>query len=79
VLLSGEAGIGKSRITAALQERMQDEPHTRLRLFCSPHHRDSPLHPFIARLERAAGFAREETPQVKLEKKVRIPVGPVDG
>ena len=67
-LLSGEAGIGKSRITAALHERVRDEPHTRLRYFCSPHHRDSPLHPFIAQLERAAGFAREDAPEVKLDK-----------
>ena len=68
VLLSGEAGIGKSRITAAFQERVHDEPHTRLRCFCSPHHRDSPLYPLIVRLERAARFAREDPPQVKLEK-----------
>jgi class 3 adenylate cyclase/tetratricopeptide (TPR) repeat protein len=68
VLLSGEAGIGKSRITAALHERLHDEPLTRLRCFCSPHHRDSPLHPFIARLERAAQFAREDSPEVKLDK-----------
>jgi class 3 adenylate cyclase/tetratricopeptide (TPR) repeat protein len=68
VLLSGEAGIGKSRITEALYERMRDEAHTRLRCFCSPHHRDSPLHPFISRLERAAGFAREDPPEVKLDK-----------
>jgi len=68
VLLSGEPGIGKSRITVALQERLYGEPYTRLRYFCSPHHRDSPLHPFIAQLERAAGFAGEDTPQAKLDK-----------
>jgi class 3 adenylate cyclase len=62
VLLSGEPGIGKSRLTVALQERLQDEPHTRLRHFCSPHHQDSPLHPVIARLERAAGFTRDDAP-----------------
>ncbi len=59
VLISGEPGIGKSRITAALQERLQAEPHIRLRYFCSPHHRDSALHPFIAQVEHAAGFTRE--------------------
>ena len=65
VLLSGEPGIGKSRLTAALQERIENEPHTRLRYFCSPHHQDSALHPIIAQLERAAGFEREDTPERK--------------
>jgi predicted ATPase len=46
-LLSGEAGIGKSRLTAALLERIAEEPHTRLRHFCSPHHTHSALFPFI--------------------------------
>jgi class 3 adenylate cyclase len=68
VLLSGEPGIGKSRLTAALSERIHDEPHTRVRYFCSPHHQDSALYPFIAQLERAAGFAREDTIQQKLDK-----------
>jgi class 3 adenylate cyclase len=60
VLLSGEPGIGKSRLTAELQQRLRDEPHIRLRHFCSLQHRDSALYPFIARLERAAGFERED-------------------
>jgi class 3 adenylate cyclase len=47
VLLSGEPGIGKSRLAAALQERIEREPHTRLRCFCSPHHQDSALHPSL--------------------------------
>jgi MoxR-like ATPase len=47
VLVSGEAGLGKSRITAALAERLQAEPHLRLRYFCSPYHQDSALFPFI--------------------------------
>src|SRR5262249_37076556 len=68
VLISGEPGIGKSRLAAALQERLSSEPHTRLRYFCSPHHRDSVLHPFIAQLEHAAGFARDDEPAAKLEK-----------
>jgi class 3 adenylate cyclase len=68
VLLSGEPGIGKSRLTAALRERLEGEPHTRLRYFCSPHHQDSALHPFIAQLERAAGFAHDDTPAQKLDK-----------
>jgi class 3 adenylate cyclase len=58
VLISGEPGIGKSRITAALQERLTGEPHIRLRYFCAPHHRGSALHPFTAQLEHAAGFAQ---------------------
>jgi MoxR-like ATPase len=59
VLLSGEAGIGKSRLTAALLEKLTAEPHTRLRYFCSPHHTDSALYPIISQMERAAGFAHE--------------------
>jgi class 3 adenylate cyclase/predicted ATPase len=68
VLLSGEAGIGKSRLTAALLERLATEPHTRLRYFCSPHHQDSALYPIIAHLERAAGFRREDTVEQRLDK-----------
>ena len=68
VLISGEPGIGKSRLTAALSERIESEPHIRLRYFCSPHHQDSPLHPFIVQLERAAGFARDDGPEAKLDK-----------
>ena len=68
VLLSGEPGIGKSRLTAALRERLEGGPHTRLRYFCSPHHQDSALHPFIAQLERAAGFAHDDTPEQRLGK-----------
>ena len=68
VLISGEPGIGKSRLTAALSEQIGAEPHTRLRYFCSPHHQDSALYPFIAQLERAAGFARDDTVEAKLGK-----------
>jgi class 3 adenylate cyclase len=68
VLISGEAGIGKSRMIAALQERLQAEPHLRLRYFCSPYHQDSALYPFIDQLGRAAGFARHDEPVIKLEK-----------
>jgi class 3 adenylate cyclase/predicted ATPase len=68
VLISGEPGIGKSRLTAALSEQIEAEPHTRLRYFCSPHHQDSALYPFIAQLERAAGFARDDTVDAKLGK-----------
>jgi class 3 adenylate cyclase/tRNA A37 threonylcarbamoyladenosine biosynthesis protein TsaE len=68
VLLSGEAGIGKSRLTAALLERLTNEPHTRLRYFCSPQHTDSALYPIITQMERAAGLAHGDTAQVKLDK-----------
>src|SRR4051812_23142969 len=68
VLVSGEPGIGKSRLTATLSAHIEIEPHTRLRYFCSPHHQDSALHPFIAQLERAAGFARDDTPELKLAR-----------
>jgi class 3 adenylate cyclase/predicted ATPase len=68
VLLSGEPGIGKSRLTAALLERIAAEPHIRLRYFCSPQHTDSALYPIISRVERAAQFAREDTAQAKLDK-----------
>ena len=68
VLLSGEPGIGKSRLTAALMERLANEPHTRLRYFCSPQHTDSALYPIISQMERAAGFAHDDTAQAKLDK-----------
>jgi class 3 adenylate cyclase len=68
VLLSGEAGIGKSRLTAALLERLAGEPHTRLRHFCSPQHTDSALHPIIGQMERAAGLAHDDSPQARLDK-----------
>jgi class 3 adenylate cyclase len=68
VLLSGDAGIGKSRLTATMLERLATEPHTRLRYFCSPQHTDSALYPVIGQLERAAGLARDDIPQAKLDK-----------
>ena len=68
VLLSGEPGIGKSRLTAALLERLAAEPHTRLRYFCSPQHTDSAFYPIISQMERAAGFTHDDTAQVKLDK-----------
>ena len=68
VLLSGEAGIGKSRLTAALLERLATEPHTRLRYFCSPQHTDSAIYPIIGQMERAAGLTHDDTPPAKLDK-----------
>jgi class 3 adenylate cyclase/predicted ATPase len=68
VLISGEPGIGKSRLTAALLEGLTAEPHTRLRYFCSPQHTDCAFYPIIGQFERAAGFARSDTAQMKLDK-----------
>jgi class 3 adenylate cyclase len=68
VPVSGEPGIGKSRLTAALSQHIESEPHTRLRYFCSPHDQDSALYPFIVQLERAAGFTRDDTATMKLDK-----------
>ena len=68
VLLTGEPGIGKSRLTAALMEAVASEPHTRLRSFCSPQYTDSALYPTIGQIERAARFTRDDTTQVKLDK-----------
>src|ERR1700730_14550251 len=66
VLISGEPGIGKSRIGQTILERLSDEPHTRLRYFCSPHHQDSALYPSITQLERAAGFRRDGTAEQRI-------------
>src|SRR5215831_6546482 len=68
VLISGEPGIGKSRLVAALAERIAGEPHTRLRYQCSPYHTSSALRPFIAQLERAAGFKADDTSEQRLDK-----------
>jgi class 3 adenylate cyclase/predicted ATPase len=68
VLLSGEPGIGKSRLTAALLGRLATEPHTRLRYFCSPQHTDSALYPIIGQMERAAGLMHDDKPPSKLDK-----------
>jgi class 3 adenylate cyclase/predicted ATPase len=68
VLISGEAGIGKSRLIADLLERLAPEPHTRLRYFCSPQHTDSSFYSIIGQMERAAGLLDDDTSQQKLDK-----------
>src|SRR6516165_9523099 len=72
VLLSGEAGIGKSRLTTAFVKLLAGEPHIRLRYFCSPQHTDSALYPIIGQMERAAGLEREDTSRAKLDKLDRL-------
>src|SRR4029077_9192523 len=68
VLISGEPGLGKSRLTEAFGHSLDGEPHTRLRYFCSPHHQDSALYPIIGQLERTARFERGDTPEGKWDK-----------
>src|SRR5262249_17737541 len=67
-LLSGEPGIGKSRVTQAIKERLSGDPHIRLRYFCSPHHGDVALHPIISQMGHAAGFERDDDPECRLNK-----------
>jgi class 3 adenylate cyclase/predicted ATPase len=68
VLLTGEPGIGKSRLTRALQERLRSEPYTQLLYHCSPYHQDSALYPIIGQLIRAAGIEQDDAPETKLDK-----------
>jgi predicted ATPase len=65
---SGEPGIGKSRIAQAILEQLGGEPHTALRGYCSPNHRDSPLYPVITQLKQVAGLRPEETVEQHLDK-----------
>jgi hypothetical protein len=55
-------------MTAALAERLLEEPHYHLRYFCAPHHQGTALYPVITQIEHAAGFARDDSPAAKLEK-----------
>lgn len=72
VLLSGEAGIGKSRLMAAVLERVAAERHERQRFFCSPQHTDSAFHPVIGQIERAAGLTPDDPLGAKLDKLVSL-------
>jgi class 3 adenylate cyclase/tetratricopeptide (TPR) repeat protein len=68
VMISGEAGIGKSRIVAMLSESLAPGAHRRVRYQCSPYHTNSALHPFVAQLERAADISSQDTAEQKLDK-----------
>ena len=68
ILLSGEAGIGKSRLIAELEQRLEQDVPARLRFFCSPDQTDTPLHPVIAALRREAHFTRGDSDAERLCK-----------
>lgn len=68
VLISGEAGIGKSRLIEALHQAVSSEPHIEIRYQCSPYHTNSPLRPVINQIELSAGFERDDNPQIRLAK-----------
>ena len=68
VLISGEAGIGKSHLARAFHEGLAGDAHTRLRYQCSPHHLNSAFFPFITQLELAAGFSSGDTASLQTEK-----------
>jgi class 3 adenylate cyclase/tetratricopeptide (TPR) repeat protein len=72
VMLTGEAGIGKSRIRRALQEQLATEQHILLDYYCSPYHQDSALHPIIDQIHRGAGLSRSDTQDEKLVKLERV-------
>lgn len=75
VLISAEAGVGKSRLAETIRERLRGEPHLALRYFCSPHHRESALYPVIGQIERAAGFERCDDPATKRHKLAALLAG----
>ena len=68
VLLCGEPGIGKSRLSNTLLDSIAEEPHIKIRYQCSPHHTNSPFFPVISQFERAARFEREDLTDTKLDK-----------
>ena len=75
VLLSGEAGIGKSRIVQTLRERLAGEPHATVLMQCSPYHRSSALYPLVQYFEHRAGIAPGDGPESRAAKFERL-IGP---
>jgi hypothetical protein len=75
MLLSGEPGIGKSRILSELRGRLEEQRATSLRLHCSPYYVNSAFYPIIDNFERALRFARDDTPEQKLDKLEALVVG----
>lgn len=68
VLVTGEPGVGKSRLADVLSEQIADEPHVRLRFQCSPYHSGSTLYPFTTLITRAAGIKAEHSAEQRLDK-----------
>jgi len=68
VLLSGEAGIGKSRLVQVLKEHVEGESHARIENHCSPYYQNSPLYPVIGHLQRLLEFGRQDSPEEKINK-----------
>lgn len=79
VLLSGEPGIGKSRITSTVRERLARGDYVTVRFHCSPYHQNTTLHPVIEHLQRAAGFVDDDSPEERLDKLARLLELPATG
>lgn len=72
ILLSGEPGIGKSRIASMIRERLAGGDCITVRLHCSPYHQNTTLYPIIEHLQRVAGFADDDAPNDRLDKLERL-------
>lgn len=72
VLLSGEAGIGKSRILRELQEELRADPHAVLHYQCSPYYVNAAFHPVVEQLRHGADFHHDDTPEIRLDKLERL-------
>jgi len=79
VMVAGEAGIGKSRLSQALRDAVSREPHTRLRYQCSPHHMNSALYPTTQQLQHAAGINRDDDGDFRLDKLLELLNDEVEG